>query len=160
MNTIVALIIGIVVGALLVVGLVLWIMRTRMISTHRSRRGFDETCAAIERVVPGAQGWGFPIATWNFYQTFAAKDLVPAGFSQLKVYFVCNAGLASKLLSSEPRMAGMMPCSWAVSEHGDGSVHVSKLNVGLMGGMFSGVIKDTMGKVAAADERFLAEVLG
>lgn len=159
MSPVLALILGILIGAALVVGAMLWVLRTRMIATHRSERSFADTCAAIEQVVPDAPGWGFPLATWDFYRTFEQKNLVPRGFRQLKVYFVCNAGLASNLLASEPQMAGMMPCSWAVAERSDGSVHVSKLNVGLMGRMFSGVIRRTMGQVAAADDAFLAQVL-
>lgn len=160
MNPIVTLIIGIVVGMALTTSLVVSVMRTRMVTAHRSRRTFEETCAAIEKVVTGAKGWGFPIETWNFYETFAGKNLVPRGFVKLKVYFVCNAGLASRMLSDTPSFVGMMPCSWAVYELEDGSVHLSKMNVGLMSRMFSGVPGQAMTEVGKADEVFLAEVLG
>ncbi len=155
-----AVIVGIVVGMALALSLVVQVMRTRMVVAHRSHRSFEETCEAIERIVPAAPGWGFPIETWNFYETFLKKDLVPKGFRKLKVYFVCNAGLASKMLSHTPSFVGMMPCSWAVYELEDGSVWLSKMNVGLMSKMFSGLVGSIMGQVGRADDEFLAEVLG
>ena len=160
MSTPVCLILGIVLGLALAAGLMVQVLRTRMVAAHRSRRSFEETCAAIEEIVPAAQGWGFPIDTWNFYETFRKKDLVPDRFRKLKVYFVCNAGLASKMLSHTPSFVGMMPCSWAVYELDDGSVWLAKMNVGLMSRMFSGVPGTIMRQVGEADEKFLAQVLG
>ena len=160
MSTPVCLIVGALIGMALVISLGIQVMRTRMVTAHRSRRTFEETCAAIEQEVPAAEGWGFPIETWNFYETFRKKDLVPDRFRKLKVYFVCNAGLASKMLSHTPAFVGMMPCSWAVYELDDGSVWLSKMNVGLMSRMFSGVPGAIMRQVGEADEKFLARVLG
>ena len=159
MSWIVAAVIGVVAGAVLTGGVVLWLMRTRMVVARRSRRSFEDTCEAIERVVGAARGWGFPIPTWNFYQRFQEKGCVPRGFRKIKVYFVCNTRLASGVLEDTPPMAGIMPCSWAVYELEDGSVWLSKMNIGLMARMFSGVIKRAMQQVEAADEEFLAEVL-
>ncbi len=160
MSTTAALFLGIILGAALLGAALVWLMRTRMVVAHRSRRTFEETCAAIETTVTSSKGWGFPIPTWNFYETFLAKNLVPDGFTKIKVFFVCNAGLARQVLSHNPAMAGIMPCSWAVYERADGSVWISKMNIGLMAKAFSGVIRTTMGKVAAADEAFLARILG
>jgi uncharacterized protein (DUF302 family) len=154
------LIVGIILGAALVTAAVVWLMRTRMVVAHRSGRSFEETCAALETTVLATKGWGFPITTWNFYQTFLEKNLVPDGFTKIKVFFVCNAGLARQVLSSNPAMAGIMPCSWAVYEQEDGSVWISKMNITLMARLFSGVVGTTMGKVAEADEVFLGKVLG
>ena len=160
MTTAVALVVGVLAGILLTAAVVLQLMRKRMVVAHPSRRSFEETCASIESVVPQGEGWGFPIDTWDFYETFAKKDLVPTGFVKLKVYFVCNAGLASRLLSSVSGFVGMMPCSWAVYEMQDGSVCLSKLNIGLMSKMFDGTMKTVMGQVADADDEFIPKVLG
>lgn len=159
MSSWIALFIGCAAGVAITGTLVLWLMRTRMVVPHRSQGSFEETCAAIERVVPAHKGWGFPIETWNFYRTLESKELVPEGIRKLKVFFVCNAGYAQQVLSDTPAMAGIMPCSWAVYELEDGSVWVSKMNIGLMARMFGGRIRRVMRQVAAADERFLAEVL-
>lgn len=160
MNSIGAAVIGLVVGVVLTAGAVLWLMRTRMVVARKSRRSFEDTCEAIDRVVGRTKGWGFPIPTWNFYQRFQEKGCVPKGFRKIKVYFVCSTKLASGVLEDTPAMAGIMPCSWAVYERDDGSVWLSKMNIGLMAKMFSGVIKQAMQQVEAADEEFLAEVLG
>ncbi len=160
MSTPIALIAGIVAGTVLTGAVVVWLMRTRMLVAHRSRRSFEDTCAAIETVVLSHKGWGFPIETWNFYETFARKNVVPENIRKIKVFFVCNAAHASRVITADPSMAGMMPCSWAVYELDDGSVWVSKMNIGMMAGMFSGVIGRTMREVAEADEMFLRPVLG
>ncbi len=160
MSTLIPLIIGVVAGMLLAGGIVLWMMRTRMVVAHRSRRSFEETCKAIERTVLAHKGWGFPIDTWNFYETFRKKNLIPDHIEKLMVYFVCNSALAQKVISANPAMAGIMPCSWAVYELDNGEVYLSKMNIGMMSKMFSGVIGENMGIVAEADERFLAIVLG
>ena len=160
MSSTIPLAIGFVVGVALTGGVVVWMMRTRMVVAHRSKRSFEETCNAIEKVVLAHKGWGFPLDTWNFYETFRKKGLIPDRIEKLKVYFVCNSGLAQKVISANPAMAGIMPCSWAVYELDDGSVHLSKMNISMMSKMFSGVIKENMGIVAEADERFLAIVLG
>ncbi|NOZ93122.1 MAG: DUF302 domain-containing protein, partial [Acidobacteria bacterium] len=97
---------------------------------------------------------------WNFYETFRKKSLIPEHIEKLMVYFVCNSALAQKVISANPAMAGIMPCSWAVYELDDGSVHLAKMNIGMMSRMFSGVIGENMRMVAEADERFLAIVLG
>lgn len=160
MNSLIFVLIGLLAGAAAVMAAVVIVMRTRMVVTHKSARTFAETCASIEKTVPTGEGWGFPIDTWNFYETFARKNLVPEGFVNLKVFFVCNAGHASKMLSETPSFVGMMPCSWAVYEMADGSVWLAKMNVGLMSKMFSGVAGQMMRKVGQADDTFLAEVLG
>ncbi len=160
MSILISLVAGIVAGILLTGAVVLWMMRTRMVVAHRSRRSFEETCSAIERTVRAHRGWGFPIDSWNFYETFRKKNQIPKHIEKLKVYFVCNSALAQKVISANPAMAGIMPCSWAVYELDDGSVHLAKMNIGMMSRMFSGVIGENMGIVAEADERFLAIVLG
>ncbi len=159
MNWIVAAVLGVIVGAALTGWAVVWLMRTRMVVARRSGRSFEETCEAIERVVGAAKGWGFPIPAWNFYGRFLEKGCVPEGFRKIKVYFVCNTKLASGVLQDTPPMAGIMPCSWAVYELEDGSVWLSKMNIGLMAKMFSGVIRRAMQQVEEADEQFLSEVL-
>jgi len=160
MSILIPLIAGIVAGTLLTGGLVLWMMRTRMVVAQRSQRSFQDTCTAIERTVLAHKGWGFPIDKWNFYETFRKKNQIPDRIERLMVYFVCNSGLAQKVISANPAMAGIMPCSWAVYELDSGEVFVSKMNIGMMSKMFSGIIGETMGTVAEADERFLAIVLG
>lgn len=60
------------------------------------------------------------------------------------VYFICNAKLAARVISATNAMAGIMPCSWSVSERNDG-IYISKMNIGLMAKIFSGEIKKSHG---------------
>ncbi len=159
MNLALALVIGIVLGIISTGIAVVLVMRSKMVVARPSARSFEDTCEAIERVVGEAKGWGFPIETWNFYERFKEKGCIPEGFAKIKVYFVCNTKLASGVLEDTPAMAGIMPCSWAVYERTDGSVWLSKMNIGMMALMFGGVIGEAMKRVEEADETFLSEVL-
>jgi len=159
MNPYVALVIGLILGIMLTGFAVLQLMRKKMVVARKSGRSFEDTCSAIEDVVGREKGWGFPIQTWDFYERFKEKGCVPKGFRKIKVYFVCNTKLASGVLEDTPSMAGIMPCSWAVYEKEDGSVWLSKMNIGMMALMFSGVIGRAMAQVEEADEKFLGEVL-
>lgn len=151
---------GFLVGLVFALGAVLWLMRTRMIVSHRSRRTFDGTCAALETTVNGTQGWGLPVPTFDLGARFLDKDVMPDDIRRLKIFFLCNSGLASRVIGADSRMAGMMPCSWAVYELTDGSTWVAGMNIPLMSRMFSGVIGRVMRRVAVTEERFLETTLG
>jgi uncharacterized protein (DUF302 family) len=153
------------VGVGLVVGFVAaalisgWMMRTRMVVAGRSNASFDETCERIERVVPASDGWSFPIPSLDMYAKLAAKDQAPEGIRRIRLFFVCKPALAKRVLSDTPKMAAIMPCSWAVYELDDGSVRLAKMNISLMARMLSGPVASAMGEVASADNAFLSEVL-
>ena len=160
MSPVVTLIIGLILGLALALGVGVGMMRTQMLSARRSKRSFEDTCAAVERVVGAAEDWGMPIPAQNLLTTLEKHQLVPADLKQFRVFFVCNPKLASRMLTLNLPMAGMMPCSWAVYENAAGEVYLSKMNVGLMSRMFGGEIGSIMAKVGQADDAFLAEVLG
>lgn len=160
MSPVPMLILGLVLGLALAMGAGVTMMRTRMLTAHPSRRSFQATCEAVERVVGDAEGWGMPIDSQDLMATLVKHGQVPPNLKNFRVFFVCNPKLASRMLSLAPEMAGMMPCSWAVYEDARDRVFLSKMNVGLMSRMFGGEIGAIMGKVGRADEAFLAEVLG
>lgn len=160
MSPVAMLILGMILGLALALGVGATMMRTRMLTARRSTRSFEDTCAAVERVVGAAPDWGMPIPSQNLLATLEKHDLVPAELKQFRVFFVCSPKLASRMLSLHMPMAGMMPCSWAVYENARGEVYLSKMNVGLMSRVFGGEIGSIMGRVARADDEFLAEVLG
>ena len=160
MTNILLIAIGVIAGVILTALGMIYAMRRWMVVAHPSRRSFEDTCAAIERVISANKGWGFPIPSWNFYETFVKKNLVPKGILELRIFFVCKSALASRVIADTPPMAGIMPCSWAVYEREDGSVWLSKMNIALMAMMFSGVIREAMSEVARMDRVFLEEVLG
>ena len=161
MSSTFALILGLVLGLALAAGVGVGILRSRMIAPRRSRRSFDDTCAAIERVVPAdAEGWSLPLPAWDAYAVLEKKGVAPENLRRLRFFFVCNPGYAAGMLRLDPSFAGMMPCTWAVYELQDGRVWLAKMNVGLLARLQPPAIAAIMGRVAAADERFLADVLG
>ena len=74
------------------------------------------------------------------------------------MYFVCKPQHANSVLSVEPKMGGIMPCTWAVYETTDGEVYIAKMNIGLMSKLFSGVIGKVMKDVAQTEEEMLSKI--
>jgi len=159
MMLILTLVVGVLVGVVLAGAVMVWMMRSSMIVSQRSASSFEETCAAIERAVPAGDGWSFPIPSFDMWQKLADKDQAPDGMRKIRIFFVCKPSLAKRVLSDTPKMAAIMPCAWAIYELEDNSVWLAKMNISMMSRMFSGEVASAMGEVAAADERFMAEIL-
>lgn len=155
----VTLMVGAVLGAVVAAAVGVRMMRTKMVMAGRSGASFEETCERIERVVPAGDGWSFPMPSLDMHAKLAAKGQAPQGIRRIRLFFVCKPALAKRVLSDSPQMAAIMPCSWAVYELEDGGVWLAKMNIPMMARMFSGEVAAAMGEVAAAEERFLAEVL-
>ncbi len=155
----VTLVVGVVLGAAVAAAIGVGLMRTKMVVAGRSGASFEETCERIERVVPAGDGWSFPMPSLDMHAKLAAKGQAPEGIRRIRLFFVCKPALAKRVLSDSPQMAAIMPCSWAVYELEDGGVWLAKMNIPMMARMFSGEVAAAMGEVAAAEERFLAEVL-
>lgn len=126
----------------------------------RSPKDFDQTCKAIEEVVGKTpeKGWGFPFEKWEFYKVFESRNLIPDGFKRLRVYFLCNASVAKKLIEANNSMVGIMPCSWAVYEKDDG-VYIAKLNMQFLQDLYDSPIKEAFKEVEEAENRMLRRVL-
>jgi uncharacterized protein (DUF302 family) len=90
----------------------------------------------------------------NDYQKSAAAF---AALPRTGSISVCNPRYASRILANDADrgVTAFMPLAIGVYEDAQGQVHVSRLNVGLVGMMFGGTIADVMG-TAGAD---LAEVV-
>lgn len=147
---------GFVVGILATAVAVYLIMPGMMIVTHESKLGFDETVAAIEAKM-AEEGWASP-ATINLNKSLE-KHGHPLD-AQVRVVQLCKAEYASDVLKTDRYVSSLMPCAISVWEADDGTVHVSKMNTGLMGKLFGGNIAKVMGgKVAAEERRILAAVL-
>ncbi len=56
-------------------------------------------------------------------------------------------------------LAARMPCTLADYEDDDGSVHVSKMNTGLMGKVFGGTVVKVMGGAVSRDEARMLEAV-
>ncbi len=155
MTPVLWIILGCLIGLTMSSATFVWMMRHKMVVATRSERTFEETREALEAAVAAAKGWALPVDSWDLYERFRRKQLVPERFSRLKIYFLCNSALASRVLSTVPVMAGIMPCSWAVYELDDGSVWISRMNIGMMALLFGGVVGEMMREVEEADREFL-----
>ncbi|HSN54104.1 MAG TPA: DUF302 domain-containing protein [Candidatus Sulfomarinibacteraceae bacterium] len=159
MNVPIAVVIGFVVGAVATAVAVVLVMRSSMVVPEPSSRSFEATCEAIEKVVPGAEGWSFPMESLDMGAKLAAKNAMPDNVKRIRLYFMCNPQVAKVVLGANPKLSAIMPCSWSVYELADGSVWVAHMNIGLMAKMMGGVVGSSMAEVAATDERFLEAVL-
>ena len=154
-----ALMIGFVAGLLVTIAAMVMTMRSKMVVPERSSKSFDATCEAIESVVPGTEGWSFPMESFDMSAKLAAKNGLPDNITRIRLYFMCNPKVAKLVLGAEPKLSAIMPCSWSVYELTDGSVWVSHMNIGMMSKMMGGVFGSSMGEVAETDERFLEQIL-
>jgi uncharacterized protein (DUF302 family) len=155
----VALIIGLVSGVFLTAVATVLAMRSKMVVPERSSKSFEATCEAVEKVVPAADGWSFPMDSFDMSAKLEAKGGLPDNVKRIRLYFMCNPKIAKIVLGAEPKLSAIMPCTWSVYELSDGSVWVAHMNIGLMSKMMGGVVGRSMAGVAAADEDFLHQVL-
>jgi uncharacterized protein (DUF302 family) len=159
MNVWIGMVIGFVVGVIVMVALVVWMMRSQMVVPERSARSFEATCEAIEREVPAGDGWSFPMESLDMSAKLAAKNALPDNITRIRLYFMCNPEIARRVLGAKPKLSAIMPCSWSVYELADGSVWVSHMNISMMSKIMGGVVGESMGTVADADEAFLEKIL-
>jgi uncharacterized protein (DUF302 family) len=159
MNPIVTLVFGLIAGALLMLIAMVLMMRSSMIVPERSSKTFEQTCEAIEEVVPGTAGWSFPIESFDMSEKLAKKNAMPENVERIRLYFMCNPNVAKTVLGANPKLSAIMPCSWSVYELADGSVWVSHMNIAMMAKMMGGVVGSSMGQVAKDDAAFLEKIL-
>jgi uncharacterized protein (DUF302 family) len=159
MNVPIALVAGFLVGVIATAIAVVMIMRSSMVVPERSSKSFEETCSAVEEVVPGNDGWSFPMESFDMSTKLAAKNAMPDNIERIRLYFMCKPTVAKTVLGANPKLSAIMPCSWSVYELSDGSVWVSHMNIGMMAKMMGGVVGRSMGGVAKDDKRFLEAIL-
>jgi uncharacterized protein (DUF302 family) len=123
-------------------------MPERMIVVKRSKLGFDETVATIERAI-SEHDWNSP-GTTDMSESLAkhGHDLP----RRMRIIKLCQPEYAESILRTDPHVACLMPCSIAVWDSYDGDVYYSKMNTGLMGSLFGGNIAGVMGGNVAEDE--------
>lgn len=128
-------------------------MGEMMVHENESPYDFDKTVELIQANAK-AQGWVVP-KVYDFQQSLIKNKQPDPG--KVKIIKVCHPDYAGALLLEDDSkfVAAMMPCSIAVYEKSDGKVYVSTMNMGLMSKMFTGVIGDTLAKVARDDAKTL-----
>ena len=148
--------IGFITGAVITVVAGISIAPGMMITENVSSLSFDETVEALTEATEDA-GWKIPkIHQIDVSVSQDGYDVLP-----VTVIEVCNPDLAGTILEDDDArvVSSMMPCRIAVYERTDGTVVVSRMNTGLMSGMFGGLVKSTMADATDDTERIIASVL-
>ena len=158
-NGLIWLIIGVAVGLVAAAVVGVSMMRAKMVVPERSAFSFEETCARVERSVEAADGWSFPMESFDMGAKLAEKGALPDNVRRIRLFFVCSPPIAKRVLGDTPKLSAIMPCSWSVYELSDGSVWLAHMNIAMMSKMMGGVVGEAMGTVAEADEAFMASIL-
>jgi len=147
-------VIGVIFGGLIFI----YVMKKNMLVCYRIEGSFSEVEEAIKEIVPSFEGWSFPISDWQFFKSQASKGLSYDNIKNMVMHFVCKPSHANKVLRVNPVLGGIMPCTWSVYETKDGKVYIAKMNIALMGKMYSGVIGKVMKEVAETEAKILAKI--
>lgn len=138
--------------------LVMWVMRRYMIVASRMHATYEVVCENIEEAIQSVPGWGHPLPDWDFHSA-VSKTHYFDNLKKKRIFFVCKAEYANRIVDKFHHMGAMMPCAWAVYETKKGEVYLSKMNISLMSKMFMGnIIGSTMGKVGREESQILAEL--
>jgi uncharacterized protein (DUF302 family) len=116
------------------------LMQKMMFKAYASRLGFDET---VEKLHENALNNGWTIPDVRDLQ----QEYIDSGIKEmtrLKVLYFCNSNGGYSIIQNDEKkaMSVMMPMGVSVYEKKDGSVEVAAMNIGMMGGMFSGEAKE------------------
>ncbi len=151
------LIIGL-IGGLLLGSLIAYLAMPKLLfKESESKMSFEDTVSKLEMEVE-ARGWKTP-AIHDLQATMKKFD---KDVRKVKVFEICHPELSYQILSqSEERIvANMMPCRIAVYEKEDGSIHLSRMNSGVVAKPMKPVVRRTMSAAAEDVEKVIAKVLG
>ncbi len=149
---------SILAGAAVVTSLFIFAMRKYMITAKKIDASFEQVCINIEKAVKTVPGWGHPMPDWDFHAA-VGKTHYFDNLAKKRIFFICNAGYASRIVDKFHHMGAMMPCAWSVYETATGEVYIAKMNIGLMSKMlFGNILGSTMGKVAREERVILREL--
>jgi uncharacterized protein (DUF302 family) len=128
-----------------------------MMTSYTSRLNFDETVDALERNTV-MNGWEIPQVR-DLQHTYLEADL--SDMTRVKILYLCNPEGGYAILKSDDfkAMSVMMPMPVSVYEKNDGSVGISSMNLAMMSGMYSGVVKEVLEKGAEDFEKSLEGII-
>lgn len=132
-----------------VTGLAVWLlMPGMMLVQHDSQYSLDETVDRLKTAIE-AHGWEVKgVRDITRSVTRQGRTLQ----TQIRIVELCQPDYAGSILTTNPEVATLMPCAFGVWEDPDGVVHISGMNMGLMGKMFGGNIAKIMGSKVSKDE--------
>ena len=151
------LVVGI-VGGMVALGIIMVLSMPRMMLVdHISRYdSVEETCTKLQESIE-AHGWVCP-GIRNISNTIRKSGI---GMKEdIRIVELCKAQHANEVLVTNPEVSTLMPCAWGVFKGEDGKIHISCMNMGLMGKVFGGNIAKVMaGEVAKSEHEMLKDVI-
>jgi uncharacterized protein (DUF302 family) len=128
-----------------------------MMTSYTSRLNFDETVDALERNTV-MNGWEIPQVR-DLQHTYLEAGL--SDMTRVKILYLCNPEGGYAILKSDDfkAMSVMMPMPVSVYEKNDGSVGISSMNLAMVSGMYSGVVKEVLEKGAEDFEKSLEGII-
>ncbi|MHC4154701.1 MAG: DUF302 domain-containing protein [Planctomycetota bacterium] len=155
-TTLIAALVGVVIGAVLCAAVIIGIMPSKMIVTAESNMGFDETVAALEKATV-ENDWVVP-GVLDINKSMANKgvEFEP----RVKVVQLCNPKHAKSVLTTTSTLSAVMPCTISVWVGDDDKVCVPSMNTRFMAKMLGGEAGRIMrGEVADGQEAILSAVV-
>jgi uncharacterized protein (DUF302 family) len=133
------------------------LMQQMMFKVYKSKLGFDETVSAVTEAAP-KNGWQFPDIR------DLQKEYQEAGLSEMtkvKIVYFCNPLEGYDILKDDTHklMSVMMPMGVSIYETSEGRVEIAAMNLGMMSGMFSGVVQEVLSSGASNLEKTLQGVV-
>jgi len=133
------------------------LMQQMMFKVYQSKLGFDETVSAVAEAAPG-NGWQVPDIR------DLQKEYQEAGHSEttkVKIIYFCDPQGGYDILKddSNKSMSVMMPMGVSIYETTDGRVEIAAMNLGMMSGMFSGVVQEVLNNGATNLEKTLQGIV-
>jgi len=155
MERIYFLVLGVVLGASLIVYVIYKMAPGLMMRESVSKYSFEETLEQLQQKVD-AIGWKVP----HIHDLQATMLKFDFEVRKVKVLEICKPDYAYMVLSrDDERIAStLMPCRISVYEKSDGKVYVSRLNSVGMGGVFGGIIKKAMSRAGRESEEIIGSV--
>lgn len=135
--------VGWVLLGMLLMGMAMWSAMPRLMLVDRiSAHDYEQTISRLNADLAARGDWQV-LAVNDYQQSAAAFAVLP----RVGSVNVCNPRYASRILSgTENRgVTAFMPLAIGVYEDDGGRVHVSRLNVGLVGVLLGGTIAEVMG---------------
>lgn len=156
MKKIIYFVVGLILGAVFM-GIFIWnSMPNMMLMNLESKHDFETTADMLEE---NAYDNG-----WEVVGNIDIQERLIGGghdFLRMKIIEICHVEHSYNMFQAEEnkKVAGIMPCRFAVYELYDGRVMISKMNIGLMSKMFGGLIQQVMGQVASEEKLMLESIV-
>lgn len=148
--------IGFILGAL-VLGIVMYNAAPGMMMVeNKSKFGFDETVAKIEAAC-AIDGWKIP----KIHRIDKSVSKIDSTILPVAVIELCKPNHAVQVLVNDEDkiVSSMMPCRVAVYEKKNGDVIISRMNTGLVAGLFGDVVANTMDHATTETEEIFNTVI-